>query len=135
MFSFVVELCSLLNHIVNEKQLHNSIHKLPIFYMRTKCLQWKKLSFVVQSVQKKDMLISPGLGIRSLALSLFALSLKIAHIKEWLWEICSCCFLKNEPPWVNRSCRSLQKSNSEQIALVTLFKRATLSKSLLISTV
>ena len=47
-----------------------------------------------------------GLGLRS-----FALSLQIAHCKEGLWAICSCC--------------SLQKSDHEWFPQVALYKRAT----------
>ena len=47
---------------------------------------------------------------RDSALSVFALTLKIAHIKERLWSIRSHCS-------INLSCRSLQKSDHERIAL------------------
>ena len=46
----------------------------------------------------------------------FPLSLKIAHIKDGLWVI------RSRHPW--------KKSNHEQIALVALSKRATMSDSL-----
>ena len=52
------------------------------------------------------------------ALSLYALSLKIAH-------------LKIELPWVIRCCCSLKKRNFERIPLIALYKRAAMSKSLL----
>ena len=56
-----------------------------------------------------------GLGIRSFALLLYVLTLKIAHIKERLWAICSR--------------HSLKKNDCERIALA-LYKRATMSESL-----
>ena len=56
---------------------------------------------------------------RSFALLLFALSLKIAHIKERLCSIRSCCSL-----------RKSKLSNREWIALVALYKRKTVSESL-----
>ena len=74
-----------------------------------------------------------GLGIRS-----FALLLKIAHIKERLWAICSRHSLKKSyceqialgsccsfiwATWVNRSRRSIQKSDPEKIALNFFEKR------------
>ena len=58
--------------------------------------------------------VKAGLGICS-----FGLLLKIAHIKEQLWAICSR--------------HSLKKSRRERIALVAIYKRATVSKSLSIS--
>ena len=51
-----------------------------------------------------------GLGICSFHHKLFALSFKIAHFKE--------------QPIAIRSCCSLQKSDRERFALVTLYKRA-----------
>ena len=58
-------------------------------------------------------------------LSLFTLTLKIAHNKEWLHvsDLLSSLFIK-EWPWANRS---LKKSNCKWIAL---YKRVTMSKSL-----
>ena len=52
-----------------------------------------------------------GLGICSFAHLLFALSLKIANFKEWLWEMRSRC--------------SLKKSDCERISLVSsLFQKS-----------
>ena len=57
---------------------------------------------------------SPGLGIRSFTHSLFNLLLKITNFKERPKTICSH--------------RSLQKSNRERFAHITLYKRAILSE-------
>ena len=62
--------------------------------------------------------------------------LKIAHIKEQLGVICSCCSFKKatvslftkEWPWANCSCCSLQKSNRERNTL-DFFKKSNLSDS------
>ena len=40
---------------------------------------------------------------------------------------------KKEQPWANRSCHSLKKGDHERITLINLYKRATMSESLLIS--
>ena len=60
------------------------------------------------------LLLFPGLGVCSFAYSLFALLLKFLHFKERPWAFCSR--------------RSLKKSDREGIALITLYKRATVSE-------
>ena len=49
--------------------------------------------------------------------SLFAISLKLALFKEWLWAICSC--------------RSLKKSNHERIVLIALYIRTTVNEKVM----
>ena len=56
------------------------------------------------------------IGIRSFSPLIFTIWLKITHIKERLWAICS--------RW------SLKKSNCEQISFVSLYKRVIVSDSL-----
>ena len=46
-------------------------------------------------------------------------------MSDSLWSL-----FEKEQPWVNSSCRSLKKSDHERIALLALYKRATVSKLL-----
>ena len=57
-------------------------------------------------------------------------SLSLLFKNEWPWVLSS--LFTKERWWENCSCSSLQKSDSEQITLVALYKRVTVSKSLLL---